>query len=79
MFSLGGIIIVLVEATTAIILASVACTRRPIPALTGERNIVLAFRKVFPAILTALVVRTFPHKGTLKLQLAMKLNLLSNG
>ena len=79
MLSISGIVIVLVKAATAVILASVARTRRPIPALTGKRNIVLAFRKAFPTILTVPVVRTFPHKGTLVLQFPMKLDLFAHG
>ena len=79
MLCVGGIVIVLVKAAMAVILASVACTRRPIPALTGKRNIVLAFRKAFPTVLAVPVVRAFPHKGTLVLQFPMKLDLFAHG
>ena len=79
MVSVGRIVIVLVEAASTILLASITCARRPIPSLTPELYEVFALGKTFTVVLAVLIVSAFSGKGTLEFQLSMKLDLLSYG
>jgi len=56
MLSLCRIIPVFVKTAMRVILASVTCTGRPIPALADERFILLALGKALSPILAVLVV-----------------------
>ena len=78
MLSVSRIVIVLVEPTGRIDLASVACARRTITAFTGKLDEAFAIRATFPFILATPVICARSRQSAFELQFSMKLDLFAD-